>query len=197
MNNKVIIAILITIVVGLSAFYVQMRKGRPRLSSMPIGGDFSIPATNGTFNLKDYRGKVVLLYFGFTFCPDICPTTLATLGALLKDLPQKHKKQVESLFISVDPQRDDLNKLREYVEFFYPKMIGATDTSEKVQKLAKKYGVTYQKYYPTEGDAYYTVDHSTQAFIINQDGEVAELILHGESVEKITKKLNKYLKEEK
>lgn len=197
MKNKIILTLLILLLAGMGAFYYQLKNSRPTLSSMPIGGDFSLPATtsSGVFNLKNYRGKIVILYFGYTFCPDICPTTLSTFGALLKQMSPKEQKQIQIVFVSVDPKRDTLKKLKDYVQFFDPQMIAATDTEEKIAKLAKIYGVAYQKYYPKKGDPFYTVDHSTQAFLINQEGKVAELIRHGETAAQIQTQLKKYIKD--
>jgi protein SCO1/2 len=195
MKNKVILTILIVTLALLAGVYYHLKHSRPVLSSMPIGGEFSIPSTKGKFELKNYRGKVVILYFGYLFCPDICPTTLATLGALLKQMPNDDASQVQVVFISVDPKRDTLPKIKDYVEFFHPTMIGATDTEDNVAKIAKKYAVAYEKYYPKKGEAFYTVDHSTQAFLIRKDGKVGELIRHGETAMQIQEKLNKYIKD--
>jgi protein SCO1/2 len=195
MKNNIIIASLTIVLIALCLFYVQFRKQTPRLSKMPIGGDFKIESTRGVFNLKDHRGKVVLLYFGFTFCPDICPTTLASLSSVLKALPAKSAQQFEILFISVDPKRDTIDKLKDYVSFFYPQMIGATTTKDKIDKIAKMYGVTYKQFYPENEKSYYTIDHSTQTFIINRQGQVSDLIVHDETGAQIQNKLKKYIVE--
>lgn len=196
MKNKIIFLILLGIFVGLGTYYFQVKSSKMVvLSSMPIGGDFSIPATTGTFDLKDYRGKVVILYFGYLFCPDICPTTLATLGALTKQMPKADQEKLQVMFVSVDPKRDTISKIKNYVEFFHPKFIGGTDTEEEIAKLAKIYAVAYEKHYPKKGGSFYSVDHSTQAYIINKQGKVAELIRHGETANQIQEKINKYLKD--
>lgn len=195
MKNKVILGILIFVLVILGGYYVSLKSSKPTLSSLPIGGDFTIPSTKSEFKLTDYRGKVVILYFGFLFCPDICPTTLSTLGALLKQMPQELSQKVQVVFISVDPERDTMKKIKDYVEFFHPSMIGATDSLDKIAKLAKKYAVAFEKFYPKKGEPFYTIDHSTQAFIIRKDGKVGEIIHHGESAKQIENKITKYIKD--
>lgn len=181
---------------GLGGYYFHVKSSKLIvLSSMPIGGDFSIPSTTNTFELKEYRGKVIILYFGYLFCPDICPTTLATLGALTKQMSEVDRKKIQVLFISVDPKRDTLEKIKTYVDFFHPSFIGATDTEENIKEIAKLYAVAYEKHYPKKGGEFYSVDHSTQAFIINKDGKVAELIRHGETANQIQNKINKYIKD--
>lgn len=196
MKNKIILSILTITVIALGSYYLQVKSSKlVQLSSMPMGGDFTIPSTVGKFNLKDYRNKVVILYFGYLFCPDICPTTLATLRALTKQMNEADQKKIQVLFISVDPHRDTLPKIKNYVEFFNPSFIGATDSEQNIAKLAKLYGVTYAKYYPNKDSSFYSVDHSTQAFIINKQGKVAELIHHGVTANQIQEKLKKYIKE--
>lgn len=196
MNKKIILSILLVVFGTLGYYYLQIKSSKlVILSTMPIGGDFSIPSTIGKFELKDYREKVVIIYFGYLFCPDICPTTLATLGALKKQLPKVEQDNLEVMFISVDPNRDTISKIKNYVEFFHPSFIGGTDTEEKIAKLARAYAVAYEKYYPKKGGTFYSVDHSTQAFIINKQGKVAELIRHGETANQIQKKINKYIKD--
>jgi protein SCO1/2 len=155
--------------------------------------DFTIPSTHGTFKLVDYRGKVVVIYFGYRFCPDICPTTLNELSRAYKKLAEQDKVQV--LFISVDPERDTIKNLKEYVSFFHKDFIGATDTEAKIKNIAQLYGVKYSRFYEYNNTEFYSVDHSTQSFIIGKDGELKNIIPHGDSAQLITTKLKKYLKE--
>jgi protein SCO1/2 len=156
--------------------------------------DFEIPSTQGIFKLKDFRGKVVVLYFGYRFCPDICPTTLNDLSRSYKAIQDQDKVQV--IFISVDPERDNLDNLKEYVGFFHKDFIGATDSPAKIRVLADLYGVKYSKFYENKKETkFYSVDHSTQSFIIGKDGSLKNIIAHGEKVELITAKLKKYLQE--
>lgn len=196
MMNKIILSILLVIFAGLGAYYFQVKSSKMVvLSTMPIGGDFSIPSTTGIFDLKDYRDKVVIIYFGYLFCPDICPTTLATLGALTKQMSEQDRDKLQVMFISVDPERDTMPKIKEYVEFFHPKFIGGTDSEKKIAKLAKIYAVAFEKHFPKKGGSFYSVDHSTQAFIVNKEGKVAELIRHGETANQIQEKIHKYIKD--
>lgn len=196
MKNNIILSILLVIFAGLGAYYFQVKSSKlVVLSSMPIGGDFVIPSSKGKFDLKDYRNKVVIIYFGYLFCPDICPTTLATLGALTKQMPEQKRDMLQVMFISVDPERDTIPKIKDYVEFFHPSFIGGTDSEKKIAQLARIYAVAYEKHYPKKGGSFYSVDHSTQAFIINKEGKVAELIRHGETANQIQEKINKYIKD--
>ena len=97
------------------------------LSEMPRGADFELEATSGSFRLEEQRGKVVLLYFGYTFCPDICPTNLALMAQALNALKEEELARVQGVFISVDPERDSLDLLAAYTNHFHPSIVGFSD----------------------------------------------------------------------
>ena len=165
-----------------------------KLSSLPIGGDFKIDYQGAKFDLKQNRGKITVLFFGFTYCPDICPTTLSTMAQALKRFSEEERKQIQVVFISVDPERDTVKRLEEYVNFFNKDFIGITDTTENVAKIAKQYAVGYEKFYPkNKSKDEYTIDHSTQSFIIDKTGLVVELIKHGSKPSLIKTQINRYL----
>lgn len=201
--KKLIIALAISSIFLLCVFSVlfvlkQNRKAMPnelgQLSSLPIGGDFTINYQDLTFDLKDYRKKVVVLFFGFTYCPDICPTTLSTMASTLKRFSPEQRKQIQVIFISLDPKRDSLARLKEYTGFFNKNFISLTDTEENIAKIAKMYAVGYEKFYPKNKSAdEYTIDHSTQSFIIDKAGQVTELIKHGSTQSLIKTQINRYL----
>jgi len=146
-------------------------------STGPQGGDFTLQSVKGPVSLHDFRGKVVLLYFGYTYCPDVCPTSLALIAQSLKQLPPKDAQQVQVIFVSVDPERDTLQKLQEYGNFFYPGTLGITGTPEEVAKVAKQYGVVYRKQAVTSA-AGYVIDHSSYTYIIGRDGSLRGKVLH-------------------
>lgn len=194
MNKKALLTILIFTLVGLGIFSIQLsKKNRPlELSTFPNGGDLSLKTKDGFFKSTDYRGKILVLYFGYTFCPDICPTTLATISTTLKKLAPEKAQQIQPVFISIDPERDSFEKLEEYSRFFHPKIISASDTPSKLKRAANLYGVSYKKHFPKKGDPFYVVDHSTQAFIVDKNGKLVELIPHGTTPTEIINKLEKY-----
>jgi protein SCO1/2 len=164
--------------------------------SSHLGGDFKIPSTGGEFNLVDYRNKVVILYFGYRFCPDICPTTLSTLAGIYKELTPLQQNLVQVVFISVDNERDTITNLKQYVEFFHKDFIGATDVKNNIVKLTNIYGVKYKKFYPNEKEkTHYSVDHSAEAFIIGKDGKIKDIIPHAEPFNKTKNKIINIIKE--
>lgn len=190
-----IAAVLAALVVGLAVFWQPAMPERllPK-AGLAAGGDFTVQSANGPVALADFRGKVVLLYFGYTYCPDVCPTSLAATVAGLQLLSPAERAQVAMIFISVDPQRDTPARLKDYVAFFDPMMIGATDTPERIAELAGRYGVIYaaQKV-ATAGDGY-VVDHSSDTLIVDPAGRLAGKIAHATPPEQVAAALRNHLK---
>ncbi|MBP8277579.1 MAG: SCO family protein [Propionivibrio sp.] len=156
-----------------------------RQPSGPLpAGDFAVTTPDDTFSLADYRGKIVLVYFGYTFCPDVCPTSLAALGQAFAALSAEELARVKGVFVSVDPERDTLEILKVYAPFFHPNIIGATGTPEQLADIARRYGVSYMKQKSIDGRPY-TVDHSSFTYLIGPDGKLAVTLPHGSSPEEL------------
>ncbi len=148
-----------------------------RASAAP-GGDFTLTRTDGTqLSLDMLRGKIVVLAFGYTSCPDVCPTTLSSVSALMRALGAR-AEQVVPLFVSVDPRRDTPEKLRDYVKYFNHAIIGLTGTEPQLRSLAEQYG-TYFRYEGDMSAGRYEVDHSANIFIIDRNGQLARIIPFG------------------
>lgn len=153
-------------------------------------GFFTLQSAAGSVSLSDFEGRVVVLYFGYTSCPDICPTSLATMTTALKSLSQEENKQVQPIMISLDPERDTAEKLKEYVGFFMPTMLGLTGTKENINRIAKDYYVNFRK---TDVDSAlgYVVDHASIYFIIGKDSQLFSHLLHDATPQEITAKVRK------
>jgi len=138
--------------------------------------DFTMTrASDGkTVTADDLAGKVVLLYFGYTFCPDICPLTLANVSRILRNLGDK-AKDVRVLFVTVDPDRDTLPVLKTYAESFGPEVVGLRGNADQIATLAKRYRVAYSVT-PEENGKPYTVTHSSAIYVFDQTGKVRLLI---------------------
>ena len=172
----VLVAVLVMVAAGAAA--LQYLTKRRALEQLPVntrmGGDFVLPSTLGhPLDTRTLRGKVVLLDFGFTSCPDVCPLVLARLRQVLKELgPDARDTQV--LFVSFDPARDTLPNLTAYVKHFHPDIIGATGTDAEIATVAAQYGVVYLK----EGSssaAGYNFAHSDYIYLIDARGRVRKL----------------------
>ena len=134
-----------------------------------FGGDFSLTGPEGkTVSLEDFRNKVVLIYFGYTFCPDVCPITLSNLKLLMLSLEEK-AEDVQVIFISIDPERDTFQKLKDYVPYFHPTFIGLTGSEADLASVAKKYQTFYLKQ-KVESEAGYLMAHTDVVILVDQNG---------------------------
>jgi protein SCO1/2 len=189
-----IAAALAAVLVGLVLWWQPAVPERPLPKVAQItGGDFTLQTVSGPVSLQDYRGKLVLLYFGYTFCPDICPTSLAATSAGLKLLTPEEAAKVAMLFVSVDPARDTPARLKEYVEFFHPAMVGATGSPEVLAEIARRYGVFYARQKTTGDDVHYAVDHTSETYLIGPQGDLLSRIPHATPADQVALILRKYL----
>ena len=147
-----------------------------------FGRDFSLVDHNGTpRTLADYRGKAVVMFFGYTQCPDFCPTTLAELAEAMKRLgPDAERVQV--LFVTVDPERDTPALLKNYVPAFDPRFIGLYGDADATARTAKEFKVVYQKR-PGQTPGTYTMDHSAGTFIFDPNGKLRVYVGYGQGAE--------------
>lgn len=136
----------------------------------PVGGPFALTDHNGTLRTDaDFRGKLLLVYFGFTYCPDICPTDLLNIGLAIEQLGEAGAT-VQPLFITVDPERDTASHLAQYVPMFHPRLIGLTGDGDSIRKVADAYKVYYAKV-ASKADADYTVDHTAFIYLMGANGD--------------------------
>jgi protein SCO1 len=144
--------------------------GTPAQSAAPSGGDFTLQSFKGPISTRDFRGKLIMLYFGYTQCPDVCPTSLSYMTQSLNELTPQELEQVVGIFVSVDPKRDSVASLADYVGYFHPAFIGVTGSAEAVAEAAKLYGAQYS--FSSEGDSAlgYTVNHSATIYLIDKQG---------------------------
>lgn len=133
---------------------------------------FTLNSLEQQVSLSDFKGKIVLLYFGFTHCPDICPTSLYLMSNTIKKLTKEEKSQVVPIFVSVDPDRDTTKIISKYVKYFNKEMIGLTADKSTIDEVTKKYNAFYSMV-PMENSALkYTVSHTTRIYIIDKKGKL-------------------------
>lgn len=199
MAERILMAIatlLALAVAGVALFWQPEMPERPLPKAIiAAGGDFTLQSARGEVSLKDYRGKLVLLYFGYTFCPDICPTSLAATSEGLKQLNPEELAQVAMIFVSVDPKRDTPDRLKEYVEFFHPAIVGVTGTTESIAEIAKRYGVFYAEQKVETAGGGYVVDHSADTFIVAPDGQLVGKMAHATPPDQVVVAIRKHLKQ--
>jgi len=149
----------------------------PLLAAAP-GGDFQLRAHDGRYwSTLQARGKVVVLVFGYSFCPDVCPTALATVAVAMRELGADAQR-VQPLFVSLDPDRDTPDKLEPYVHWFHPSMIGLTGTPEELEQVAKRYQVRYTFVGKGEKE-HYTMDHSANLYLLDTEGKLRGIMPYG------------------
>jgi protein SCO1/2 len=175
--KKLVIIIVAVLALGVGSIYLVYTQTNQEADYHGVVIDPPSPAENftlqtdqGEIHLSDFRGKVVLIYFGYTFCPDVCPTTLLKIKQALESLGDEASK-VQTIFISVDPERDTPQILGKYSRAFSPNFIGGTSTPENIAEIAKQYGIYYEKM-PAESGSGYSVDHTAVIWVIDPSGNL-------------------------
>ena len=197
MSQRILLAfavLLAALVLGLAFFWQPELPERPLpMASAPAGGDFTLQSAGGPVALQDFRGKLVLVYFGYTYCPDICPTALAATAEGLKLLTPEELARVAVIFISVDPERDTPARLKEYAEFFHPAIVGVTGSPEELAGIARRYGVFYARQSVETAGGGYVVDHTSDTYVVGVDGKLDGKIAHATAPEQVAAEIRKRL----
>ncbi|MBI1179401.1 MAG: redoxin domain-containing protein [Alphaproteobacteria bacterium] len=158
-------------------------------SNVPIGGDFTLIDQNGrTVTGDSFDGKYRIVYFGYTYCPDVCPTELQQISSALDKLG-KDADKFTPIFISVDPARDTPKVMGEYLKNFYPGFVGLTGTADQVAAAAKAYRVYYSKHERQDDPEAYTMDHSSFVYVMDCKGRYITHFEYGTPAEKMAEKL--------
>ena len=175
------------------SFAVQMlRQKPPARSEVQIGGPFTLTDQDGkTVTEADFLGKPMLVYFGYSYCPDVCPFALQMMATALDSLG-KDKAKITPVFVSVDPERDTPENLAQYVRSasFPDGLVGLTGTPEQIKAVAGAYAVYYKKV--GEGDDY-IMDHTSAMFLMDKSGKYVAVFTHSSSVDDIAKCLRRHL----
>jgi protein SCO1/2 len=154
-----------------------------------VGGPFTLTDHTGRrVTDQDFRGRTLIVVFGFTFCPDVCPTELQLISAALDRLGPRAKDAVP-LFITVDPERDTPAQLASYVKSFHPRLVGLTGTQEEIDAAAKAYRVYFKKAPDPKSSAGYTMDHSALIYVMGPDGTYQAHFAPGVSVDTLAERL--------
>lgn len=192
-NTPLIIGLALLLAVLAAVLLLWQPKSEPLvLATAPKGGDFQLNSADGPVALKDFRGSPVVIYFGYTQCPDICPTSLGFLTNALETLDEADKGKIRTIFISLDPERDTLEHLKTYSKYFADDFIGITGTAEQVAKVAAAYGVGYRKV-EDDSEIGYSLDHSADLYLIDTKGRLKTSLPHGTPVRDIAASLKELL----
>ena len=169
----------------------------PPLEGARIGGPFTLTNQDGQRVSSDqFDGQYRLVYFGYTYCPDICPVDLQQIGLAMKQLEESDPevaKRVQPIFITTDPERDTPAVMKEYVAAFHPRLIGLTGTPEEIAAVSKSFGV-YALKQENEGSSEYLVNHSRLAMLFGPKGDPIALLPHEDGANAIAAELKKWVK---
>jgi protein SCO1/2 len=168
--------------------------GRPGSSGIArIGGPFQLVDHNGqTRNDSEFRGRLMLIYFGYTFCPDACPTALQVMSVALNQIGDR-AKEVQPIFITIDPERDTVARMKDYVRNFHPGLVGLTGTAQQVAKAAKAFRVYYVKAGDAGSKADYLMDHSSIVYLMDRKGRYLTHFTHNNAPEDLVREIRKHL----
>lgn len=159
-----------------------------------LGGDFTLMGHRGPVSLSDFRGKAVVLAYGYTSCPDICPMTLQIFATALKQLTPEELTQVQPLFVTIDPERDTPARVAEYAQHFHPQIIGLSGTPEQIAAVAKQYLVIYRKVALEDSALGYAMDHSSRVYLLDQDGHYVDSSNHLARPQELAQQIRAILK---
>lgn len=200
-NAYIVVAIVLAVSAAVAGAWFAARLGAPDLPqhARVLSTPRPIPVVPGVdhqqqpFSPADFQGRWTIAFFGFTYCPDICPATLHVLAGarqLLDDLPAEDRPDV--VMISVDPGRDLPERLADYVPFFHPEFRGVTVAAEHLPELTRSFGAAYA--YSPLGDDNYTVDHTASLFLVNRDAQVAAVFPTPHTAADIAADMRRFIK---
>ncbi len=215
LKHRIAVAFAMSCVVLLASSSGYLYSRRALAHEPPPPGPSSQSANRGPFSLvdhtgqavteKDFLGKFMLVYFGYTHCPDLCPIDLQVMVQAIDILGEQNEK-VQPIFITVDPERDTVEVMADYVRRFHPRLIGLTGTREQVAAATKTYRVRRMKFFPleleddekiessaTENSSKYVVDHTASFFLVGPDGAGLMQYAHGITVEEIVEDIRRFI----
>lgn len=200
MKNRLIILILAGFLAGgisaLGLYMLQNTNPGPKQISTGkalIGGPFTLTEHTGRrVTEADFKGRFTLVYFGYTYCPDVCPAELQVISAALDQLGTKAEK-VTPVFITIDPERDTVELMKDYVSNFHKSLIGLTGSVKEVRAAARAYRIYYKKSAEEGSSDDYLMDHSSIVYLMSPEGEYLTHFAYGTGVDKMAKGIAKYL----
>lgn len=178
---------------GLHGSFATRPPGQVSVGAAKIGGPFELVDQTGKRRTDmDFRGRYMLVFFGFLYCPDVCPATLQVVTEAMERLGSKQER-ITPIFISVDPERDTPKALAAYLANFSPRLVGLTGSPEQIKGAAKVYRAFFKKVANDQLPDSYTVDHSTILYLMGPDGRYVTHFTHGTGVTAMTKRLKALL----
>lgn len=170
---------------------------QPPLQGAKLGGPFTLTDQDGRQESdRQFDGKYRLIYFGYTYCPDVCPVDLQTIGKAMRQLEKSDPEvaaKVQPIFISVDPERDTPQVLKQYVAAFHPRLIGLTGTKAQITAVQKEFGI-YSQREDRPGETEYAVNHSRIAFLFGPKGEPIAILPHDQGADAVAAEIKRWVR---
>jgi protein SCO1 len=168
-----VVLLLVVSGIGLYQYAFNSNKGEP------VGGPIELPSTQGDFSLTQLKNdQIAIVSFGYTYCPDICPMTQSVKRQALAQLSDEQRERVVPVMVTVDPERDTIERMQEYMGFFGEEFIGAVGSQEQLEDVAARYGVIWRKVEAPDSAMAYTIDHSASLFLVNREGDILQRVLY-------------------
>lgn len=195
---RVVLIVTVAFSIGvLGAIFLRQtdQSGVAQSGKALIGGPFTLTNQNGqTVTEKTFRGKYMLVTFGYTYCPDICPAELNVISAAMEKIGNK-AGEIVPIFITIDPKRDTVEQIETYMSSFHPQMVGLTGNEEQIKQAASAYRVYYQKADGGPGDDSYLMDHSTFMYLMDPKGDYVSHFGYGISAEDLAARISNAMNE--
>jgi protein SCO1 len=198
MNNAVRACLLALVALSLPIGCARPSASPPPLAGARIGGPFTLIDQDGKpFDSRRLAGRYAIFYFGYTFCPDVCPTDMLAIGKALRELDRSEPAladKVQPVFVTVDPARDTPEVVKQFVGSFHPRFIGLTGSEAEIDRVAKLYAASYQRHAPVPGTTGYLVDHMRAVYLFGPDGKPIALLPADEGADAVVAELRKWVR---
>ena len=194
MKKNIIGLLVLVLFVGVVGSLLQQETSvNVKHASSQFGDDFELQSVDGAVKLSDFSDKTVLLFFGYTNCPDVCPVTLANVSRAMKMMGPEKAEQLQMIFVSLDPKRDTVEHLNNYAQFFNENFIGLTGSKESLDTVVMQYGAVYRITEMNDSAIGYSVDHSTKLYLIDKNRNIAHYFSYDSSPVDIAAKITQIL----
>lgn len=168
--------------------WMGVQSNAPRIQERPQGAPFVLQSASGDFDLASLDDRLALIYFGYTWCPDICPASMMFMAGAIQQLPEDWQHLIQPIFISVDPERDTPERLAAYADFFEADILGLTGEATQLEALARSYGAFY-RFVELDSAMGYAVDHSSDFYLASSQGELLATLPHANSSDELYRAL--------
>ncbi|GAA6138815.1 SCO family protein [Arenicella sp. 4NH20-0111] len=187
------IGLILALVIALFVVTSESSLAEKPQSFSDLGGDFTLTSASGPVALSDFQDKVVVLYFGFLTCPEVCPNSMSVIQGALSRLETTQLDSVQAVLVSVDPNRDSPQQLAEYTQFYHENLVGLTGSKKQIDAVTRQYGAFYDFNEIESSTSDYGVEHSSRYYVINPKGALVAAMRHSTTSNELTAQIQELL----